>query len=379
MPGKYYLKTAQAILEDFILSGKVKPGEKLSSVREFELHYSVGRSAIWHALNVLEEQGYISKRASSGCYVSKIHRNETPMDKVIGFVGCSNDKSLCSEIQMGVESICGKYGHQILFGNNRLSYTIEKTQIERMIQNGCLGIVLYPLARTRTQLQNDYLKTQFKDIPIVLVDIAYPEQGRARVVFDNYQACYDVTKVLINECHKRIACVRVSDDFMQKSCHDRYQGYRDAIAEAKFQELPLELSVPCSHAEEFVQLEGFIQRWNDSNPEDRPTVIIALHDTQALKLTGIAENLGIRIPEDLTIAGFDADPNVRMRHSYITTAPDFFYAGKVAARILLEEIRTGKRSNDTYILQVPVKNRGLNSFRRNRSYDIYSPQSEDHK
>ena len=360
MANKFYQQVAQSIKNDYILAGKVAPGGKLPSVRDLAEQYSVGRSAIWHALSMLEAQKYIDKKAGSGCYVCEAQPVNVQMNKVIGFVGCSNVRSLCYDIQRGAEWVCGEYGHQILVANNQLEYKVEQKQIEKMVDNGCLGIIVYPIHRTREQLQNDYLKTRFKDVPIVLVDMAYSEQERSRVIFDNYQAGYDITKALIMMGHERIACAKAQDNVMQKSSHDRFRGYCHAMNKAGLPLIPLNNFVLSKTMSNEQQIEEMFGEWKNLSHDDRWTSIIALQDTQALSMMEIAKNFGIQIPEDIFIAGYDNDPAICQRDSYLTTEPDFYHAGKIAARLLIDQINSGICTTSTYILQLPIKSRGMN-------------------
>ena len=363
MANNVYSRVAKMILDDFILLGKVSPGERLPSIRDLQDHYSVGRSTVWHALGALELQGYVTTKRGSGCYVKPQRFERTAqMGNVIGFVGDSSVGALCYQLQRGVDWVCEKRDCQLLVSSTHNEYVTEQQQVTRMIQNGCSGIVLSPSPRTRAQLEGDYLRTLFQDVPIVLIDIAYEEQERTRVVFDNYQAGYDMTEALIKEGHERIAFMNVPDDYMLISTKERYMGYCDAMASAGLSVRDVDLFTVCLDTPDS-QFEDILRQWKSRS--DRYTAIITLHDGVAMAMIAHAKVIGIQIPDELAIAGFDNYAGTHsLKPTFPTTAPDLFQAGRIAARLLIEEINSGKRQSSTYLLPLPVKVRGLGAIRQ---------------
>ena len=70
-PKKIYEIVAEQLTE-MIVSGKVKPGDRLSSVQQLAEDFNVGRSAIREALSALKTMGYIEIRQGEGTFVKKV-------------------------------------------------------------------------------------------------------------------------------------------------------------------------------------------------------------------------------------------------------------------------------------------------------------------
>uniref|UniRef100_A0A1S2M6V8 GntR family transcriptional regulator n=1 Tax=Anaerobacillus isosaccharinicus TaxID=1532552 RepID=A0A1S2M6V8_9BACI len=70
-PKKIYEIVAEQLTE-LILSGEVKPGDRLSSVQQLAEDFNVGRSAIREALSALKAMGYIEIRQGEGTFVKKV-------------------------------------------------------------------------------------------------------------------------------------------------------------------------------------------------------------------------------------------------------------------------------------------------------------------
>ena len=80
--------------------------------------------------------------------------------------------------------------------------------------------------------------------------------------------------------------------------------------------------------------------WNDTNLEYRPTAIVSFSDIIALGVLGAAQQQGLRVPEDLSITGYDdlplstiCTPRLTTVHQPITSK------GRLAAESLIDQIR----------------------------------------
>ena len=73
------------------------------------------------------------------------------------------------------------------------------------------------------------------------------------------------------------------------------------------------------------------------NRPDRPTAVFAVNDIAAIGVLSAAEELGLRVPRDLSVVGYDNTSIARLRHVWLTTADNSSHeVGRRAARCLLE-------------------------------------------
>ena len=240
-------------------------------------------------------------------------------------------------------------------------YDLEMESVSKQIDMGCDAVVVYPAPRTQEQMSSDYLKTSFKDIPIVLLDNAFPEQGRSHVIFDNYSAGYGMTEMLIKEGHKRIAFMRPGNDLLNKSDWDRYKGYVDAFRRAGIQyneediwSLGISRSVykgSNEHALSVIKdkLSEFTTNGNHA------TAVLALEDTFAMHTIKIARELGIDVHGQLRVVGFDNQPMAHLfSPAFPTTNPDFNEASKMAAEMAID-LATGELAGSAiYVNKLPL-------------------------
>ncbi|CCW36292.1 transcriptional regulator [Chthonomonas calidirosea] len=365
---------ATAVLKDYLESGVLNSGDRLPSVRELEQQYRASRSTILAALGILEQQGAIVRRHGLGCFVAEDAPRASSMrpPHFLGYISPSTDSELMLRIYEGVEEAARRYDLHVLVASVCHDYNLERKQVARMIEAGCGAIVLSPTTRTPQQLAEDYLNHEFLDFPIVLVDLAYPQHKRPRVVFDNYHAGYDVTTTLLRAGHTRIAIMRLNPDpeapfaCRHYAVEERFRGYCDALRQAH---IPLR--------EEYVwtlQSSAFHSDLDADHLErllalpHPPTALIALEDIAAMSVTELLLERGVQVPEEITVTGFDNLLPARNFHpAFPTTFPDFRKAGELATWLAYSLMKGETLGAITYMLPVPLCNRRLSLKRRHFS------------
>lgn len=349
-------KITEEIIADFLKSKQIGVGERLPTVRELQKKYSVSVSTISHALEMLAQRGMIDRRPNGASYVvdSNFSTEQAGRLKLIGYVMASAEHptGLTSYAYKGVEKVANKEGYHLLTANSDGDYDAERAHVARFVAAGCEAIVIFPVIRTGEQLAHDYLKTEFKDTPIVLIDMAYPEQKRSQVVFDNYLAGYEMAASLIEKGHRKIAFMDLCTGHMHRSNSDRFRGYTDALLAAGITPRP-EDRWKITGLSWARGLAMHLSRWR--NDQDRATALIALEDNAAMMAISIVRDMGFSVPEDLQVTGFD---NWRTAECFSpmfpTTMPDFERAGEVATYTALQHVRGQLAEPINYVLPVPI-------------------------
>lgn len=353
---------ADRIFADYITSGKLSVGSTLPTMRELQTQYSVSSNTILSAVSIMESWGVVESRRGSGCYVKQVQKTHPIKgNNSIGLICNSVASHLMREITIGADRICHANGYSTTVATIGLDYDEERYQVRRMVDAGCSGIVLYPVPRTYEQARNDYINTKYPDVPIVLVDLALPSQKRSQVVFDNYRLGLDMTMYLLGKGHRRIAFLDYTaggEPRLHRSIMDRKAGHEAAMVSAGNRVDPhdcwtVSKEPHLDYTEVFVKL---LRYWMEQT--DRPTAVIAMEDSKAVLMQLLAQELGIRVPDQLEIVGFDDLPVGRfLRPSFATSQPDFARSGEVAMQIVLQHIRGEVVEPVTYMLPVPIVER----------------------
>ena len=170
--------------------------------------------------------------------------------------------------------------------------------------------------------------------PIVLANCFDPE-GHPCVLPDDKQGQKGLVAKLIQSGHRRIGFLTLDRTLVATGL--RYRGYREALAEA---DIPYADELVTMGYEEGQERESQIlmQALNRLlSLEEPPTVICCGNDEMALRLYGLLRSRGIRVPEDISVAGYD---NYRVIAETLfppltTVELPYFTMGQIAAQHLL--------------------------------------------
>ena len=177
-------------------------------------------------------------------------------------------------------------------------------------------------------------------LPCVLVDAPHP--GLPSILIDDVLGGYIATSHLIELGHRRIGFLGDTspDPFRFASSLDRTVGYEQALAKADIEPRPEYIRegtkspvVARSTAIDLLRLP------------QRPTAIFAASDTQALGVLEAARILGLRVPEDLSVVGFD-DIDVAAYVGLTTVRQPLFESGRLGAELLLHLLGGGVHNVD---------------------------------
>jgi DNA-binding LacI/PurR family transcriptional regulator len=134
------------------------------------------------------------------------------------------------------------------------------------------------------------------------------------VAVDNYRAAREVMAYLRELGHERIGMISSSNHYASTALRTR--GYRDALKQGG---LPLREEYIRFAAADYTFKSGFDAARSLLSQEMRPTALFCISDMLALGAIASAQEMGFRVPEDVTVIGFDDVEHTTMFHPYVTT------------------------------------------------------------
>lgn len=169
-------------------------------------------------------------------------------------------------------------------------------------------------------------------IPLVAIDPHTKSDGLPSVQSDNVIGAVMATRHLIEMGHRRIAFIAGRSDL--SSSTQRQQGYEQTLAQAG---IPVDPSMVRngSYNREIARTAAFELL---SHPH-RPTAIFAANDLSALGTMDLAREIGLRVPQDLSVIGFDDIPEAAQSRPPLTTVRQpLQQMGRVGVRMLLDRL-----------------------------------------
>lgn len=168
------------------------------------------------------------------------------------------------------------------------------------------------------------------DAPVVSIDPHSSNPSYPFVQATNYEGAREAMRYLLDLGHRRIAFITGRPEI--DSGHRRLKGYRDALTGAG---IPVDegLIVPG----DFSTAGGRTSGLDLLTRPEPPTAIFAANDQSALGVYQAAAELGVRIPEDCSVVGFDNIPEAR--YVGLTTVDQFLeQMGYIAVQMLMRLI-----------------------------------------
>jgi DNA-binding LacI/PurR family transcriptional regulator len=288
-----------------VLDGHFGSGDRLPTEAELTQQFGVSRPTVIRALNALQAEGVISRRAGSGSYVNPVAPAQN-FNQLFGLLIPGLGKGeifepICAQIAARAEA----NNFSLLWSGSHIR-TEEAAQVlvdvaRRYVENQVAGVFFEPLELSPSfDAINRRWVTMLEEagIPIVLIDsdyLPFPQRSRYDLVgIDNFRSGY-----LATEHYLRRGITRV--DFLARpysayTISIRLRGYRAALVDYGF--------IP---QDDWVHL---------GNPEDDRFVrerlvgsgarhVICGNDETAAALMPQLEALGVEIPHDMAIVGFD--------------------------------------------------------------------------
>ena len=238
-----------------------------------------------------------------------------------------------STIINGIEEVAYQNNYNVLIVQSNESYLREVLNTQTLLGNRVDGMLASFSKETRDF--SHFQQLIDNEIPLVFYDRAVDNLHADVVVVDDYSGAYNAVKHLINRGCKRIAFYSAPQHLILGK--DRYTGYIAAL-EANNIKFDKNLVYSCDTFESAIKISQSILK-----KVDRPDGIFAVNDLTAVGIMKVARNLGINVPEELKIVGFENSKSGSICDPELTTVDQFGYTlGKKAMSILLERIK-----NDT--------------------------------
>jgi len=353
-----YIQIADDI-RDMIKSGQYETGDKLLSEQELAEKYNVSRITSKKALDDLVSEGLIYRVRGSGSYVAdkKSPSSRKPSIDMIAVILPFNPAAGGGmSILQGAEEAANKHGYYISLHNSNGSRTKEREILLKLTKDSMKGIIYYPYYTAENfDLINMLVCDKY---PIVMIDKYIYDIELDCVVSDNFRGSYDLTQYLIKLGHRNIAFF--CDDYIDErsSLRERYLGYSRALYDNNIKlniENVVYEAVPDRPVSEKENIEFHARLLERMRTGSTPvTAIEAASDITAIEMLNAAAQLGIKVPDDITIVGYDDQNIASMAYPPLTTVrQDFKGMGMQAAQLLLERIKDPNKKSS--MVRLPVE------------------------
>ncbi|MDI1321914.1 MAG: LacI family DNA-binding transcriptional regulator [Algoriphagus sp.] len=237
----------------------------------------------------------------------------------------------------GIQDTANSRGYNVMICQSNESIEQEKANIKSLVSSQVDGLLI-SLSRETNHYEHLY-ELYDREIPFVLFDRVNEDIPVSKITFNDVGGAYQVTKYLLETGCRRIMYVSGPEDlYISKK---RKEGYLRALSEYGLgEEADLIKITDLTH-------EGNVRAAEEiaaMNP--RPEAVFCMIDPLAVDVLTVWKSMGIKIPEDISLAGFTNNPTSAVVEPPLTTVSQPGYEmGKLSVSHLLDQL-DGVASDD---------------------------------
>ncbi|HIF5942071.1 TPA: substrate-binding domain-containing protein [Vibrio parahaemolyticus] len=261
--------------------------------------------------------------------------------KTIGMLVTTSTNPFFGEVVKGVERSCYHKGYSLILCNTEGDNERMRQSINTLLQKRVDGLILMC-----SSLEGERIDVfeRYPDIPVVVMDWGPMLFTSDKIQDNSLRGGYLAAKYLIDCGHTEIGCI--TGPLIKHQAQMRYEGYKRAMNEAS-----LEFNANWIIESDF-ECEGGYQAFKKMAERGTlPSSIFVSNDMMAMGVINAANELGIKVPDDLSIIGYDDIHIAKFMSPSLTTIHQPKYRlGQAAVETLVR--RLDDKSNEAQVVQL---------------------------
>jgi LacI family transcriptional regulator len=312
------------------------------TIKDIAKALGVSTSTVSRALKGSYEIGAETKKLVQE-YAEKVNYRPNPIalslkdqkSHSIGVVVCEVANDYFSQAINGIESIAYNLGYHVIITQTHESFDRETVNVQHLLSRHVDGLLVSLSAQTTDTSQYKYLHE--KGFPIVFFDRIAADIDTHRVVADNFKGAFDATELLIKSEFKKIAHLTNSNNL--SITVERLNGFKAALDKHGIEFKPGYLK-NCEHGGMIHDEIEFAVKALLAM-DDRPEAIFIGSDRLTINCMSILKKMGVKVPDDLALAGFTNSDVVDLFDPPLTVVRQpAFQIGQKATELLIKTIES---------------------------------------
>ncbi|MBI4579628.1 MAG: GntR family transcriptional regulator [Planctomycetes bacterium] len=289
-------------LRRWVISGQFVGGTKLPALREIASQLKVSTTTVRRALRTLANEGHVHQISRLGAFVGGPQRRGR-VARMVAFAAGDLSYALDMGIAHGIQAACNERGLDLQIFDAHVDPDRELRNFQCLSEGGLRGAIILPIGSPDSV---DLLfRLHVTGFPLVLVDRPVPGLTADLVQSDHEKGAYIATRYLIGKEHRRILAL-VPPARLVSPILARIHGYERALSEAGIHPAPeWKIAVDPTTVNNDLRMQGYFAILPVLKQVELPIAIFALRDYLGWGVYRACQELGLRIPQDVSVLGFD--------------------------------------------------------------------------
>lgn len=297
-----YQQLKQEILS-WLHTGKLKPNDQMPSENEIAEQFLMSRQTVRQTFGELEKEGWLYRMQGKGTYVSTPQTQKSRDVHTIGILTTYISDYIFPHIVRGAEAALRARGYRLLLSSTDNDKAKERESLDMMMSQPLSGLIIEP---TKSAEGNPnlscFLSLDYQHIPYLMINERYPEMNCPSLIVDDEEGGYMAAQHLIELGHRRLAGFFKTDDLQGVN---RLKGF---IRAHQHYQIPLLPEFVIHYTTEEKRKKPFasaLAMLEHGPSQERPTAFVCYNDELAIHLLEAIRTIGLRVPQDISLIGFD--------------------------------------------------------------------------
>jgi GntR family transcriptional regulator, arabinose operon transcriptional repressor len=316
-----------------IKTGVFKPGDKIPTETELAAQFSASKHTVRKAVSNLIQMGWLEAKRGSGVYCIDAEEKRI---KYISYVTSTLDHYIFPGLIRSINLPLFERGYHFTLNESESQVAVEKRILMELRKREVAGIIITPVFSGAGPSNRDLIaEIDDSGIPVILLDNHFPDTSLSVIAMNDREGGALAVQYLIERGHTKIG-VFYSDEYYPFNL--RKEGALDGMREKGIE----------INGDWILNVRNFSRLNTDAyaaiaemlkDPAGRPTAVFCCNDQLCLQAINAAEDLGLHVPEDLSLIGFDNSDYADLRPISLTSIdhPNLEMGG-LAVKFLLEKI-----------------------------------------
>lgn len=327
-----YSELAEWLISN-IESGVFEPCTKIPAETSMEKQFSISRQTVRRAVQELTERGLLYSVQGSGTYVADRNTQDKFIkagnnSRTVIMVLSDDENYIFPEIAHGASEYLNSKGYMLNVMFTSGDFMIERQRLELILTSQPFGVIYEPASSGFLPYNNELYKEMANTIPTVFMHADFLEAGKVLSLRDR-KGGKILTEYLIKMGHTKIGTIMSVDE---QTAQARFLGYLDAHYENKIR-YSTETQIWRTRA-------GMNSLFEDNSSSlkkmiHQVTAVVCHDDRVAHSLIGYLRQRGIKVPEDISVVGYDDSLYSRLDTQITSVVHPKYNYGVNLARALL--------------------------------------------